>query len=96
MAEEQTHPPVTIEVSLCDDDANLDVGANKANLSLKMTIRRMARVKCKIIYWCNMYLNWRLTYSRCRRSYTTSLSSSVENYKWENGRRYHSYREGCK
>ncbi|KAF2455558.1 S-adenosyl-L-methionine-dependent methyltransferase [Lineolata rhizophorae] len=28
------------------------------------------------------------------RSYATSLSSSVENYKWENGRRFHSYREG--
>ncbi|KAF9699404.1 hypothetical protein EKO04_002129 [Ascochyta lentis] len=28
-------------------------------------------------------------------SYATSLSSSVEKYKWENGRRYHSYREGA-
>ncbi|KAI9733434.1 MAG: hypothetical protein M1834_003518 [Cirrosporium novae-zelandiae] len=28
------------------------------------------------------------------RSYTTSLASSVKHYKWENGRRYHSYREG--
>ncbi|PSN69549.1 S-adenosyl-L-methionine-dependent methyltransferase [Corynespora cassiicola Philippines] len=29
------------------------------------------------------------------RSYTTSISSSVEDYKWEHGRRYHSYREGA-
>ncbi|KAF2867782.1 S-adenosyl-L-methionine-dependent methyltransferase [Massariosphaeria phaeospora] len=29
------------------------------------------------------------------RSYTTSLSSSVERYTWENGRRYHSFREGA-
>ncbi|KAF3051989.1 hypothetical protein E8E11_010524 [Didymella keratinophila] len=29
------------------------------------------------------------------QSYATSLSSSVEKYKWENGRRYHSYREGA-
>ncbi|KAF2691045.1 S-adenosyl-L-methionine-dependent methyltransferase [Lentithecium fluviatile CBS 122367] len=29
------------------------------------------------------------------RSYATSLSSSVEKYKWEHGRRYHSYREGA-
>ena len=27
-------------------------------------------------------------------SYTTSLASSVRNYKYENGRTYHSYREG--
>ncbi|KAI9838376.1 MAG: hypothetical protein M1819_005644 [Sarea resinae] len=27
-------------------------------------------------------------------SYTTSLSSSVNKYQWENGRRYHSYRAG--
>ncbi|KAF2183830.1 TAM domain methyltransferase [Zopfia rhizophila CBS 207.26] len=29
------------------------------------------------------------------RSYTTSISSSVERYTWEHGRRYHSYREGA-
>ncbi|KAH8724032.1 S-adenosyl-L-methionine-dependent methyltransferase [Phaeosphaeriaceae sp. PMI808] len=29
------------------------------------------------------------------RSYATSLSSSVTKYKWEHGRRYHSYRDGA-
>ncbi|OCL03488.1 methyltransferase domain-containing protein [Glonium stellatum] len=28
------------------------------------------------------------------RSYATSLSSSVEKYQWEHGRRFHAYREG--
>jgi hypothetical protein len=27
-------------------------------------------------------------------SYTTSLASSIKHYKYENGRTYHSYREG--
>lgn len=29
-------------------------------------------------------------------SYTTSLASSVYTYSYENGRRYHAYREGSK
>jgi len=33
-------------------------------------------------------------YGESLESYATSLSSSVTNYKWEHGRRYHSYREG--
>ena len=28
------------------------------------------------------------------RSFTTSLKSSVQDYKYRNGRRYHAYRDG--
>lgn len=34
--------------------------------------------------------------SICRQSYATSLSSSVTNYQWQHGRRFHSYKEGSK
>ncbi|BDD56741.1 hypothetical protein MPDQ_002834 [Monascus purpureus] len=33
-------------------------------------------------------------YSSELQSYATSLSSSIQNYNWEHGRRFHSYREG--
>lgn len=33
-------------------------------------------------------------YGASIESYRTSLNSSSTDYKWENGRRYHSYREG--
>ena len=34
--------------------------------------------------------------STYRSSYSTSLTSSVLDYRHENGRRYHKYRDGCR
>lgn len=32
----------------------------------------------------------------CRASYTTSLATNITDYKIENGRRYHAYKEGSR
>ena len=38
----------------------------------------------------------RLAKMSCRASYTTSLASNITDYKIENGRRYHAYKEGSR
>lgn len=75
----------------CDNRLELTVGDSYGTMAM---IRLMATT-CEESPWFSSTQNhpddqlWRSS-----STYTASLTSSITNYKYENGRRYHAYREG--